>query len=198
MYRIEDVTDTYVDALVRDETGLLMFMSCYGRDTALREFMGRVQLGGKSSDGLPTLALLAVGKSGREIVHMGDPRRLEKRTGKLPVNLYGRNVGHMFIFDPMVMRPDPASKQAWVMSHRPLSVQTLDELIWMVIQTLSPVPLLTHWQHAVLAVVKDAGMVVDMSETSNIAMSRPLGNMHAIRVRLEDSFASMVSQLIRQ
>lgn len=198
MYRIDDVTDTYVDALVRDETGMLMFMSCYGRDTALREFMGRVQLGAKSKEGLPTLELRPVGQSGRELVQMGDPRRLEKRMGKLPMNIYGKNVGHLFVFDEAVVQPDYGAKQAWVMTQTKLADADMDKLTWQVIQSLSPVPLLPHWQHAVLPRVKQAGMVVDMSATSNTAMSMPLGNIHALRVRLEDSFAPMVSELIRQ
>lgn len=198
MYRITDVTDTYVDALVRDETGQVMFMSCYGRDTALREFMGRIQIGGKSSDGLSTLELHSIGQTGREIANLGDPRRLDKRMGKLPVNLYGRNVGHMFIYDKAVMQPDLAARQAWILSHRHLTPSEIDDVTWLVIEALSPVPLLPHWKHAVLPMVKQEGMVVNMAETTNNTMSRPLGKVQALKVRLADDFPKMVSQLIRQ
>ena len=57
MYQIQQVSDVHVDACVRNEAGQLMFLSAFGRDTAIKELMARMELGTGDNHSLSELTL---------------------------------------------------------------------------------------------------------------------------------------------
>lgn len=199
MFLIETVSDLYVDACVRNEAGILMFLSVFGRDTAVRELMARIQL--KTGEhGLRELKLKGTGRDAgqKHTVTIGNPDDLDKLTGRLAKCLYG-NLTHAWIFDPAIRAPDKGAKQSWIIETRHCDpVQqalTYRRKVWQAVSTLSSVPLLPHWQDTVIEAL-GSSLVTEMG--SNPLLSQPLGQLVAYRVHLEDDFPSRISTLIRQ
>jgi hypothetical protein len=85
MYAIQNCVEVYVDACVRNEAGQLMFMSVFGRDTATRELMARIQLA-SGQDSLRELSLVGHGpyKGESHTVQVADAKELDKLTGRCP------------------------------------------------------------------------------------------------------------------
>ena len=207
MYQIQQVSDVHVDACVRNEAGQLMFLSAFGRDTAIKELMARMELGTGDNHSLSELTLKGscdhAGES--HAVMVGDPKRLDKHTGRLPKRKLFGNMTHVWIYDPAIREPDKGSRTAWLID-RVVSGATetfnldIRERIWATIGQLASIPLLPHWRDTVLqAVWRD--MVFEMGKTTsdeyNPRFSKPLGGMQAFRIALTEEFPNVVSSLIK-
>lgn len=207
MYQIQQVSDVHVDACVRNEAGQLMFLSAFGRDTAVKELMARMELSGSDNHSLAELTLKGTcdhaGESHAVIV--GDPKRLDKHTGRLPKRKLFGNMTHVWIYDPAIREPDKGSRTAWLID-RVISDATepstfdIRERIWATIGQLASIPLLPHWRDTLLkAVWRD--MVFEMGKTTseeyNPRFSNPLGGMQAFRIALTEEFPNVVSSLIK-
>lgn len=207
MYQIQQVSDVHVDACVRNEAGQLIFLSAFGRDTAIKELMARMELGTGDNHSLSELTLKGTCDYAGEshAVMVGDPKRLDKHTGRLPKRKLFGNMTHVWIYDPAIREPDKGSRTAWLID-RVLSdgaeSSSLDirERIWATIGQLASIPLLPHWRDTVLkAVWRD--MVFEMGKTTseeyNPRFSKPLGGMQAFRIALTEEFPNVVSSLIK-
>lgn len=207
MYQIQQVSDVHVDACVRNEAGQLMFLSAFGRDTAIKELMARMELGTGDNHSLSELTLKGTCDHAGEshAVMVGDPKRLDKHTGRLPKRKLFGNMTHVWIYDPAIREPDKGSRTAWLID-RVVSGATetfnldIRERIWATIGQLASIPLLPHWRDTVLqAVWRD--MVFEMGKTTsdeyNPRFSKPLGGMQAFRIALTEEFPNVVSSLIK-
>ena len=207
MYQIQQVSDVHVDACVRNEAGQLMFLSAFGRDTAVKELMARMELGTGDNHSLSELTLKGTCDHAGEshAVMVGDPKRLDKHTGRLPKRKLFGNMTHVWIYDPAIREPDKGSRTAWLID-RVVSGATetfnldIHERIWATIGQLASIPLLPHWRDTVLqAVWRD--MVFEMGKTTsdeyNPRFSKPLGGMQAFRIALTEEFPNVVSSLIK-
>ena len=207
MYQIQQVSDVFVDACVRNESGQLMFLSAFGRDTAIKELMARMELGAGDNHSLAELTLKGTCDHAGEshAVMVGDPKRLDKHTGRLPKRKLFGNMTHVWIFDPAIREPDKGSRTAWLIDRvvsGATEASSLDirERIWATIGQLASIPLLPHWRDTVLkAVWRD--MVFEMGKTTseeyNPRFSKPLGGMQAFRIALTEEFPNVVSSLIK-
>ena len=149
------VGDVIADACVRDESGKLMFLSLYGRDTAIQQLLAAFTLK-ETNGGISEFRLSTVTDDGVqtiERVEVGDPDRLTKFNGRLPKeNLFG-NLVHTWIYDEVLLKPDRSNKTAWLMLDEPFTTSSRPRLIqgiWSLYKTLSPVPLLDGWSEVVL------------------------------------------------
>lgn len=207
MYQIQQVSDVHVDACVRNEAGQLMFLSAFGRDTAIKELMARMELGTGDNHSLSELTLKGTCDHAGEshAVMVGDLKRLDKHTGRLPKRKLFGNMTHVWIYDPAIREPDKGSRTAWLID-RVVSGATetfnldIRERIWATIGQLASIPLLPHWRDTVLkAVWRD--MVFEMGKTTsdeyNPRFSKPLGGMQAFRIALTEEFPNVVSSLIK-
>lgn len=207
MYQIQQVSDVHVDACVRNEAGQLMFLSAFGRDTAIKELMARMELGTGDNHSLSELTLKGTCDHAGEshAVMVGDPKRLDKHTGRLPKRKLFGNMTHVWIYDPAIREPDKGSRTAWLID-RVISDGTesssldIRQRIWATIGQLASIPLLPHWRDTVLkAVWRD--MVFEMGKTTseeyNPRFSKPLGGMQAFRIALTEEFPNVVSSLIK-
>jgi hypothetical protein len=194
LYKLRELSDLYADACVRDESGQLMFLSLFGRDTAVQQLLAaftlKVTEGGLDGFHLQDPA----GESHR--VHVGNADRLEKFTGKLPRdNLFG-NLVHLWLYDPILTRPDRSNRVAWVLVDGVDDPSVRTEAIWSwawgLCKLLSPVPLLDTWQAPVLART-GAEVVTLMDETPY----PPLGRIAAARIGLPDHFPETVSGMVK-
>lgn len=168
LLKVEDVSDVFCDALLTD-TASVLFMSLWGRDTALQELLARLTL--KSSDG--GLRGLHVGE---RYVDMSNSESLEKYSGRLPTSSLLGSIAHMWLYDPIVLAPDRANRRA-VLLHRgsPGPEVEVDARLWALIRELCHLPLLDAWREPVMAVFIDnewvrtlpghglTGYVIDLS-----------------------------------
>jgi hypothetical protein len=194
LFKLEELSDLYADACVRDETGRLMFLSLYGRDTAIQQLLAAFTL--KVTDGGLDAFHLQHPAGEPQLVHVGDADRLEKFTGKLPRdNLFG-NLVHLWLYDPALIRPDRSNRVAWVLVDGVDDPSDQTEAIWSRVwglyKLLSPVPLLDTWKQAVLSRTGDE-VVTLMGETPY----PPLGRIAGARVRLPDHFPEIVSGMVK-
>lgn len=193
LYRFELLSDVFVDACLRDASGRLLFMSCYGRDTSMQQMFASFTLP-QSQGGLDTFHLIDANKR-RHAVDVGDADRLGKHTGRLPRdNLFG-NLVHTWVFDQCLQRVDYANRIAWLMDRQSvlLDGNRLDRRIWEIYKQLSPVPLLDHWQRPLLAATSKASITA----FNQGALYEPLGDIAAYRIQLEDSFLETVSAMVK-
>ena len=196
LYQVKEMSDIFVDACVRDLSGNLLFLSCYGRDTALTQMFAAFSLS-PSEGGLAQLSL--EGDDGqRHSVGINNAERLKKLSGRLPKeNLFG-NVAQTWIYDPIVLEPDRSNQIGWVLidinaiAMNPDDVQKeMDRRVWAMYQMLSPVPLLPIWERPIRDATQKA--VLDMQASSY----SPLGRLSAFLVHLPDNFSEQVSQLVK-
>ncbi len=197
LYRLRELADLYVDACIRDEAGRLMFLSVYGRDTALQQLLASFQLP-TSSGGMDLVTLENPdAENGLRVVRLfvGDASRLSKQTGRLPRSLFGHLV-HAWIYDPVVIQPDKSNGIGWVMldveEGSTASPEKARAAVWTMVSHLSPIPLLPHWRDAVLQAMGEQ-LVVTLSKTS----FPPVGRLRAAKVSLPEDFSARISQLVK-
>ena len=194
LYKLKELSDLYADACVRDESGQLMFLSLYGRDTAIQQLLAAFTL--KVTEGGLNAFHLEDPDGQAQVVFVGNSDRLEKFTGKLPRdNLFG-NLAHVWLYDPALIRPDRSNRVAWLLvdgfHHESDRLEAIWDRAWGLYKLLSPVPLLDAWKEAVLS--RTGGEVVTlMGETAY----PPLGRVGAARVSLPDSFPDAISGMVK-
>ena len=197
MFRIKEVADIFVDACVRDEEGRVLFLSCFGRDTAIQQLFAAFYL--KPTEGgleVFHLAEPAAARVAGEPVRVESADRLQKTSGRLPrENVFG-NLAHTWIYDPVIVRPDRATRTAWVLDSHNSAESKSDQVlsrVWEVFKLLSPVPLLDEWQPTLMKACFDE-CVKDMSASA----FAPIGRISAQKVTVPDSFVGAVSALVKR
>ncbi len=199
MYRIEEFSELWVDACLRNSDGRLMFLSFFGRDGSVMQLMAALELG-KTERGLNRFHL--IGPDGqRHPVDVEGTERLGKHAARLPKqNLFGP-MSHNWIYDKTLISPDRANRIAWVM-HRPVAggakhstdeMNALYDKAWNVMVDLSPVALLDHWREPCLDWCRDKRAV----ELLDDPVYPALGQVMAMRVSLTEHFVKFVSDGVR-
>jgi hypothetical protein len=198
MYRIEEFSEIWADACLRSSEGRLMFLSYYGRDSSVMQFLAALELG-RTERGLNRFHLVD-GQGQRHLVDVDGTDRLGKHASRLPrQNLFGP-LSHNWIYDKSLKTPDRANRIAWVM-HRPdagarqatSELSALDDKAWQVMVDLSPVALLDHWRQPCLDWCREKRAV----ELLDDPMYPALGQVMAMRVSLSDYFVKFVSDGVR-
>jgi hypothetical protein len=208
LYELTQVSEIYVDAMVRDVQGDLMFMSCYGRDTAIKELMARIQIQGQQG-AISELTVKAIDQNGQSRLATAtllQPKELEHHTGRLPRGLFGQLI-HTWIYNPIILGVNKGAKQAWVIQSEPRidseaqALGAIREQVWDAVKQLASVPLLDHWREPVLDSIW-ADMVFECGVTQHTdyspRLSIPIGPIRACCIRLADEFPNRVTQLIRR
>lgn len=198
LFAIAEASDVFSDACVRGNNGELLFLSLYGREAGLQQFMAALQLP-PSSGGIGSFRLVDSSKPEKPIQHtvnVGDARRLEKVVGKFPRgNLFG-SLSHMWIFDPRVKEPSPATRSAWMLfegasGDRKAVNEIVSERVWAVVNALSSIPLMMHWRSVIGRELNQWGCLVDELKFP------PIGEMQARYLELPEDFDERISALIR-
>ena len=152
LFQIEECPDLYVDACACDEQRNLVFLSAWGRDTALQEFLARLTLG-SSENGLSQFHIVV---EGRSLPVFPNIDMLEKRTTRqLRGTLFGSLV-HLWLFDRRCAQPDRANHFAYALLE---SGQSPHQRLWPLIIDTCPLPLLPHWQAPVMDVLTQNDML---------------------------------------
>ena len=184
LFPIEECNDLFVDACACDEQRNLVFLSAWGRDTALQEFLARLTLGAVE-DGLSQFHIVV---DGRSLPVFPNIDLLEKRTTRqLRGTLFGSLI-HLWLFDRRCVQPDRASHFAYALLE---NGQSPDQRLWPLIQETCPLPLLPHWQKPVMDLLTQHDMLQLLPGSS--------GAVAAWRLSLQlDVLEPALGDLIRQ
>lgn len=188
MFVLREQSDVFVDAMASDHHAQLLFISVYGRDTSIQQFMARLHQSSREGGISEVSAVERLGAKPALQVMVGDPKRLEKTTGRMPRTGLLGNLVHAWIFNPAVLNVDHATRSAWIMEPE-LDRPRLIELAWTLVKDLSPVPLLDAWRELVLRHVQGSGGLVS---------PQCIGGIRAFRIELPESFPDWVSQGVRE
>lgn len=197
LWRIREFSELYVDAMVCDDVGQILFFSVFGRDGAIQQLLAAFHLP-SNQGGIDVVTLLkAVDTcpewtgSARGLV--GDPNRFTKLTGKLPRGCFGQ-LAHVFIYDKAVMAPDQSAGVGWVLSFDSTEADH-QARIWSMVKRLLPLPVLDHWQASLLHAVSDQIIHLDREHR---AVWPAVGRVRASQVRLDESIRDTISRLVRE
>lgn len=152
LFQIQECPDLYIDACVCDEGRNLVFVSLWGRDTALQEFLARLTLG-SAENGLTQFHIL---QDGRTLPVFPNADQLEKRTTRQYRSTLFGSLVHLWLFDKRCARPDHANHFAYALLERDTEVGAS---LWPLIVETCPLPLLPHWQTPVLEVLTELQML---------------------------------------
>ncbi|HET9645424.1 MAG TPA: hypothetical protein VFP68_19175, partial [Burkholderiaceae bacterium] len=184
--------EVMADACLRDSEGHFLFLSIYGRDHALLQFLSALELP-VSQRGVDIFHL--VDECGEASpVHVGGTDRLTKISAHLPkANLFGP-MSHMWVYHAAIEKPDFANRHAWVLvpGADDEALRVLQDKAWAMVQRLSPVPLLDHWRERVMTEAFGSGLVKPVDD----AVFPPLGPIRGMRISLGQGFANQLSQWV--
>jgi hypothetical protein len=158
LYRIEECPHLMADGCICDERSQLVFLSLWGRDTAVQELLARLTLGGQE-DGLDQLHLQA--PEGTDLaVYVGDAQKLDKRTTRaFRRTLFGSMI-HLWLFDKRCIAPDKANASALAILPKESSMQP--QRLWTLVRDTCPLPLLDHWSDVVLDLLQSRAMLTPL------------------------------------
>jgi hypothetical protein len=154
LYSIDECPDLMVDGHVADRNGNLVFLSVWGRDTAIQQFLARLTLG-RQEDGLDHFHLVT--QDAQTLPTFVDDARLKKHlTRCYRQTLFGSLV-NCWLFDKRSVQPDKVNATALALLPRD-SARRIERL-WTLVQETCPLPLLDHWREPVLEILTARAML---------------------------------------
>jgi hypothetical protein len=187
LYAVRECSDVFVDAALRDDSGELLFLSIFGRDTAILHFFASFSLpvtnGGRD-------AFTLIHESETHRVTVSDPAVLEKLTGRLPRgNLFG-NLTHAWLYKEAAIKPDRSNRSVLVLRFGETE-EVFKTRVWLLIRELCPVPLLDHWHEPLMAAMGDE-LITPLSAGN----APPIGVVDGARLALPADFEQIVSAAV--
>lgn len=185
LYALTECPDLVADGCLCDDRNQLVFVSLWGRDTAVQQFLAQLTLG-PAEGGLDQFSLLGEDFTLPVFVHAAES--LEKRTTRsLRGTLFGTLL-NLWLFEPRCVRPDKAAGSAIVIL--PKAAPNRIERLWTVVKEACPVPLLDHWRDTVLEVLTSRAML--------FPLSRALGPLEGHQLTLDvPALTHEIGELIR-
>ncbi len=176
------IPNVYADAYLADETGRLLFLSVWGRDTALQEFLARLQLP-RSENGIREFVLRQ--ESLKVQVQVPNVDELEKITSKTPNHTVFGTLTQLWVYDKRAVRPDPANQRA-LMIYNP-EVGPVDP--WPLLKTVCPLPLLDDWKAVWLEQAWQQGWLKALDNGVGVA---------GLSIELDDNLEPMMTEMIQR
>jgi hypothetical protein len=159
LMQIDVIPDLYADAALVDAYDKLLFLSLWGRDTAIQEFLAGISLaneeGGINSFFLST-GMRHTGDPMRKLVQIGEAKRLNHYSGRMPAsNVFGGDMAHLWVFDRLVTDPDLANRRTIAISKSDKGSEVKNRSvtqsrIWQLTKAICHLPLLDHWADIVI------------------------------------------------
>ena len=153
---VVDAPGLYADAVLTDDSDNLLFLSLWGRDTAIQEFRARLSLPEREG-GLDNFRLEH--PDGRRIfVQIGDGERLASESGRTSTRTIFGALVHLWLYDRLATHPDRANRRALLLyeekagTPEPASLGRFQERLWAQVRETCHLPLLPHWRKEVLDV----------------------------------------------
>ena len=186
LYRIDECPELMADAAVFDEDFNLLFLSVWGRDTAVSAFIARLTLG-HDEQGLDELHIINEQQAAIPL-RINSVQRLDKALSRAYRQTLFGSICNQWIFDRRCIRPDHANGSALMI----LPAGTCDpmERIWALIQDTAPFALLDHWKTVVMDVLTKHAMLKPLPAA--------IGPLEGFRINLDiPALTEIFGSLIR-
>lgn len=186
LFAIGEYPDLYADACCVSSDGDCLFLSLWGRDTAIQELLARLTLP-PAQNGLDALHIMEGGNQHR--VRFRDMDNYEKRTTRAFQKTRFGSLVQVWLFDQRCVSPDRANLEAVMLIERETS-ESIENRLWQRINDLCPLPLLDHWQVQVMAWLHQQNAIVPAQNS--------LGRLNAWEIKLDQNAMAMcISEMIR-
>ncbi len=185
-YTISEINDVFVDAFLTDENSNLLFLSIWGRDTAVQEFIARLTIS-NHEDSIKDIRVNN-GKNGEadRIINIPPANILDKYSSRVGSDIY-QNLTQVWIYDKCVMKPDLANRRVYQMFTQ--SQKCPDP--WPLIKSVCHIPLLDNWREPIIQKFMDHGWCEFIPEIYG-------DGMRGLRIDLSDpSVESTVSAMVQ-
>ena len=187
LYAVREFGDVFVDAAVRDELGELVFLSLYGRDTVILQFLATFSL--PTGQGGRRDFTLVRGVE-QHCIGMAAPEKLQKLTGRLPRNNLFGNLTHTWLYREDAIKPDRVNRRALLLRFDETETAFADRT-WLLLRELCPVPLLDHWRQPLMTAL-GAELIMPLATGE----APPIGSVDGARLRVPESFEQIVSMAV--
>ncbi len=173
LMEVVEAPGLFADALLTDERGSLLFVSLWGRDTAVQELLARMTLGSEEG-GIRTLHINA--DDGPQVMHLDRMPCMEKHSGRMPPrNLFGDLI-QLWVYDRLAVEPDRANRRALLLYQPDDHDEVLQERLWTLVREVCHLPLLAEWREPVLAMLELNGWMQPLQGRSISAWRLELGD----------------------
>jgi hypothetical protein len=153
LLEIVEAPGLFADALLTEEGGNLLFLSLWGRDTAIHQLFAQLTV--KIEEGGLRALNLRHHDGHSDHVRMDAMELIEKHTARMPPrNLFG-NLVHVWLYNRLAIEPDRANRHALLL-FRPGqdSDEATDDRLWLLVREISHLPLPPHWREPVLSLLE--------------------------------------------
>lgn len=159
LYRINECPELMADACLCDEQRSLIFLSIWGRDTAVQEFLARLTLP-TDEGGLDQFHVVMEDDLQISIFAPNAKRFTKRSTRAYRRTLFGSLV-HLWLFDKRCIEPNKASGTALAVLPKGTTNQV--DRLWALVRETCPLPLLDHWRDTVMELLQARGMLAPLS-----------------------------------
>ena len=183
---IGEYPDLYADACCASRDDDCLFLSLWGRDTAIQELLARLTLP-PSQNGIDALHIQQGETQHR--VRFRDMDRYSKRSTRIYRQTRFGSLVQLWLYDQRCVSPDRANLEAIALLERE-APEAVDDRLWVRVKDLCPLPLLDHW----------AGDVMTLLHTQHAILPAEfsLGPLCAWEITLDDqALATSLSGMIR-
>ncbi len=180
MMTLSAIADVYADAYLADDSGSLLFLSVWGRDTALQKLLARLQLP-RSENGIREFTL-ASGEF-KKLVRVPNVDELDKATLSVGLTIFGP-LTQLWIIDKLALDPD-------LVNHRALMLHGVESPVdpWPLVKTVCPLPLLDEWRECFLSRCRQRQWIRSLENGVGIA-----GTL----IELDDELEPMITEMIQR
>ncbi|MCL2591650.1 MAG: hypothetical protein FWD67_12485 [Betaproteobacteria bacterium] len=157
LFQIDEFSDLQADACVLDENLNLVFVSLWGRDTAIQQLLAKLTIGNK--EGGMRQFHIVVGQHSIP-VEVPNVERLSKQSARsFRRTLFG-SMTNLWLYHKLAVEPDKASGRAFALL--PTETANVDDRLWSLVQNCCGLPLMAHWKDVVLATLQTDGMLTKL------------------------------------
>ena len=152
MFKINEVSDVFVDGVVKDSTGHVLFVSLIGTDTELQALAGRLSLSAGHSDALKSISFR---DDDNQSVGLVIPQQVEKVSQRMR-NEAMMSGAHVFWFQRLLLPQYWGVGKGYLLIQTTCSAEEFDMKLWQTTKNICRLPLLDHWRTTLLEHVQGA------------------------------------------
>lgn len=171
IFEIDNVPGIYINSLVVTEFYEVVFLSIVGRNAAIQSFLAQVTTG----------ELTSFGVNGYTI---NIKRNLAKKVGRYPKSAFGE-VMHGFLYCPNCSVHNSCGQSIQLSLN-----EVPEEQVFMMIKSISSIPLLDNWSKEIVSTLACNGMAIWLKTI--------IGNVYGVQINLvTDEFEQIISSLVK-
>lgn len=140
----------FADAAVADEKGNLFFVSLWGRDTVIQEFLAKLTLSPKEG-GIRSFSLKSDDFNTRYGIQNVDA--LKKQTSRTAANTVLGSLAQLWLYQEVLEKPELMAGRSALL-HVHTETDPIENRLWNLLRRTSKIPLLPDWKNRVLEICK--------------------------------------------